>query len=258
LNLAVFHTVNSGLFFWDGQQGLLVDGLHSDDADGFSPMPAALCQQLRERSGLFAHLDGLAFTHLHDDHFDPERVRQLMAAPGAPVLYAPGLPLNTAKVRPLEKGAWLAQLPGAELIAADTIHDGAPFREEIHQSFVLRMGGDTVFLAGDADFREEDAPRFLRLAGAPITAGFFNLFQICRPHLRRFIRALAPQRLFLEHLPFYEDDRYGLRANAQRHLKHMPEDLPVEVLRHMAWLDGRRNNFQEMEIEYDLSGIGPN
>ena len=36
MKLQIFHTVNAGLYFWNGNSGLLIDGLHTGKGAGFS------------------------------------------------------------------------------------------------------------------------------------------------------------------------------------------------------------------------------
>ena len=89
MNTAIFHSVNSGLYFWDGRDGLLIDGIHRGPETGCSSTPPSLRRQLEEGSGLFAHLTGLLFTHLHGDHFDPEGTTRLLALRPELALYSP-------------------------------------------------------------------------------------------------------------------------------------------------------------------------
>lgn len=76
MRMSIFYSVNSGVYLWDGKSGVLVDGLHHGPEVGFSETPPILCKQLLRQEGLFAHLDGLLFTHLHPDHYDRQRMLQ--------------------------------------------------------------------------------------------------------------------------------------------------------------------------------------
>lgn len=243
----IFHSVNSGLFFWDGRDGLLVDGIHQGGQGGFSAMPDILSTQLRRGSGLFAHLTGVLFTHLHSDHFDAGGLGTLLQArPQLPV-YGPGLS-GPVLMRPIRPGLCSVRMGGSYILAKDTLHDGGPYRDTPHQSYLLRMGGESLFIAGDAALRSADAADFSSFYGAPVTAGFFNLYQLASPEAQAFIRTLAPGRVFLYHLPFQKDDRYHYHQLAQQVLRTYPPTLPkVEPLGHMAWLDGQAADLKRIE-----------
>ena len=259
MHTAIFHSVDSGLYLWDGENGLLVDGIHQGREEGCSPMPEFLSMQLRRGSGLFAHLTGLLFTHLHRDHYDPERVRHLLRERPELPLYAPGLHSGPAAVRSVRRGEYAVRMGSAYILARDTVHDGERFRGDAHQSYLIRMGGETLFIAGDADLTAEDAAAFSGFYGGAVDAGFFNLYQLSSPQGQDFLRALRPRRIFLEHLPFKEDDRYHYRTLARQVVRSLPGDLPrAEILSHMSWIDGKAAQWEPRgkgDAADDLSGI---
>jgi hypothetical protein len=67
----IFHTVNSGLCFSNAEESLLIDVFHNGKRLGFSPTPEKLIRQMKKHEGMFATAPDLAFTHLHEDHYDP-------------------------------------------------------------------------------------------------------------------------------------------------------------------------------------------
>ena len=141
MHTAMFHSVNSGLFFCDGKNGLLVDGIHQGREEGCSPMPDFLSLQLRKNTGLFAHLTGVLFTHLHHDHYDEDGLESLLhGRPDLPV-YGPRLRRGGAPVRPIRANLRTVRMGGAYILARDTRHDGARYREDPHQSYLIRLGG---------------------------------------------------------------------------------------------------------------------
>lgn len=259
MNTCIFHSVNSGLYFWDGMAGLLADGIHDGPEQGFSPMPAFLAGQLAKHTGLFAHTDGVLFTHLHADHFQRSGLRRLMHDRPDLRIYGPGLPETYASVRPIRPGLCRVQMAGAYILAKDTLHDGAQFREEAHQSYLIRMGGETFFLAGDAALTLEDGAAFSGFYGGKVDAAFCNLYQLSSPEGQECLRLLRPGRIFLIHLPFREDDRYHYRSLARQAARALPKDLPpAEILPHMAWLDGKAAQWEPTEKgeePHALSGI---
>lgn len=239
MNCCIFHSVNCGLYFWDGITGLFVDGIHDGAELGYSPMPDFLRGQLNRQSGLFAHTDGLLFTHLHRDHFQRAGVRKMLAKGSPPLVYGPGLAERSAPIRAIRPGLCRVQMAGAYILAKDTLHDGAQYINDPHQSYLIRMGGQTFFIAGDAKLSREDAGTFGQFYGS-VDAAFFNLYQLSSPEGLDFLRLLAPGRAFLYHLPFREDDRFHYRTLARQIVRHIPADLPaVEILPHMQWLDRR-------------------
>ena len=245
MTTAIFHSVNAGLYFWNGGKGVLVDGIHRGIDEGLSLMPEFLLMQLRQRSGLFAHLDALVFTHLHPDHYDRDLVAQLLRGqPQLPVL-GPGLQRGEALVRPIKPGLRQARANGIYLLAEDTEHDGAAFQGTPHQSYLLYLNGECFFIAGDAVLHPEDAVDLRSFYGVPIAAAFLNLYQLGSPEGQDFVRLLAPERVFLYHLPFAPDDICHYRQLARQVLKRCPADLPpVERLAHMSWVDGRAADWE--------------
>ena len=68
-----YDMTNSGLYLYCQGTGLLIDGLYGRGPyQCFSPFPEQLHRQMIEGTGLFAHLNGLLFTHAHGDHCDPD------------------------------------------------------------------------------------------------------------------------------------------------------------------------------------------
>lgn len=259
MDTCIFHSVNSGLFFWSVGTGLLVDGIHDGCEQGFSPMPDFLRRQLDARTGLFAHTSGLLFTHLHRDHFQRGGLLHLMKAPTHPAVYGPGLAENRARIQPVSSGACRIQMGSAEILAKNTLHDGTVFRKDPHQSFLITMGQERFLVAGDAALTPRDAEEFLQADSGPTDAAFVNLNQIASEDGQDFLRTLKPARIFLIHLPFREDDVYHNRSLARQTARRLPQDLPpVEILPHMAWIDGWTARWEEDgkgDMEDDLSGI---
>lgn len=241
MTTAIFHSVNAGLYVWDGKTGVLVDGLHHGAREGFSETPAALRRQLAAGTGLFAHLDGLVFTHLHPDHFDGEALLQAQEVVPLARLYGPELPETTVAPDPVGPGAWRFCVGEMQVVTLETVHDGAPFRNTPHRSLLLQAGGESLFVAGDALLDPSLAQRFAGVLPPSVTAAFVNVYQASSPQGLAFLRALRPRRIFLYHLPLEEDDTFRYRALARSTQNRFPADLPgLELLRPMEWIDGRQ------------------
>ena len=258
METAIFHSVNAGLYFWDGRNGLLIDGVHEGRDEGLSPMPAFLVEQMRRHSGLFEYVTGVLFTHLHHDHFDREKVKQLQRfTPGLPV-YGPGLVEGRVELEVVQPDVYHIAMGDASFWAWTTCHDGKTFEGTLHQSFLLTAKNEQFFVAGDAALKVSDVDRVAKVCRGPITAAFCNLYQLAAPGGPEFLRVLSPKQVFLYHLPFSEDDHCGYHRLARQVLRNYPKDLPpVERLEHMAWLNNRPAQWgvQKGEDLYGISGV---
>lgn len=227
MKTCIFHSVNSGLYFKSETGGILVDGLHHGRSEGFSLMPSDLTEMLPP-------IDGLLFTHLHPDHFNREVMLDLLCQNPALSVYGPYLSESNVKTNILSSGLTELSLPGAFVLARPTVHDGEKFKNDPHMSYLLSMGGEQFYIAGDADLSVKDAEVFVPNVANGIIAAFFNIYQISSKQYPEFIRILQPARIFLYHLPFKEDDVYHYISLAKQIVKSHPD---VEILSHMSWID---------------------
>jgi L-ascorbate metabolism protein UlaG (beta-lactamase superfamily) len=243
----IFHTVNAGLYLWDGHSGLLIDGIHDGIEQGFSPMPPFLTKNLNRKTGIFSHVDGLLFTHYHPDHYQPGGVHRLMCAANSPALCGPGLLQYCTKIDYIHSDMYRIELAGSKIFAKRTIHDGERFINDPHQSYLIQNQSDSIFIAGDARLSPADAEAFRMVHDGPVACGFFNLFQLASPEGHAFMNILKPERVFLYHLPFKENDRFHYRSLARQVAHNKPASLPAaEILPHMQWIDHKPAAWKSM------------
>lgn len=226
----IFHGVNNALYFWHGDRAVIVDGVHQGHRDGFSRMPPALVEDLLAHRGPFRRPELLLFTHLHTDHYDGALLSQVLESVPAPLVYGPGLTRSSLEPQPLGGGLYRIPFGGGTVYAQDTVHEGEVFRGDPHQTFLVELDGERFFLAGDAILRKEDGARLRALAGGPVTAAFLNVYQLWEPGGAEFLRTLTPGRVFLNHMPFPEDDLGNLYGLARQVIRRFPRDLPRPVL----------------------------
>lgn len=237
MKTAVFHSVNSSLYIWGAQTGLLIDGIHRGAEQGFSPMPIAWTEDIKHHRGFFAHINGLLFTHLHGDHFDAGALKIVLSSPTPPLVYGPGVVSATAQATEVFPNLKHLCIGSAHIFALTTPHDGAAFRFVPHESFLIHLDGEYLFVAGDAQLSARQAD-LLRSYCSAVDAAFLNLYHLASPDGQEFLHVLDPKRVFLYHLPFPEDDQYRVYSMARFLLRNYPNNLPVpEALQHMAWLD---------------------
>ena len=127
----------------------------------------------------------------------------------------------------------------AHILTVITEHDGEALRGIPHRSFLVRLGKESIFIAGDAVLCEQQAEDPAGFYGSAVSAAFMNIYQIVSPDGQAFLRRLKPNRIFLYHLPFEEDDRYGYHLLVKQLLHQFPSGLPEsELPAHMNWIDG--------------------
>ena len=130
-------------------------------------------------------------------------------------------------------------IKNAEIIARRTIHDGGePWKNDPHETFLVKMGNEAFFVAGDGVLGVEDAAAFRRYA-YHIDIAFVNLYQLGSERGMKCIHTLDADRIVLYHLPEQEDDTchywmIGMQA-VERFTGIYGED--VEIPEHMAWID---------------------
>ena len=249
MNTYIFHSVNAGLFFWNGKSGLLADGIHNGKQKGFSNMPKELLKQMLNRTGIFAFTDQLLFTHLHSDHYSKAGVSHVMRQSFSSALYGPGLTVRNVAVEVAGPQLYRICGPFGNIYAKYTIHDGERFKKDPHQSYLVEQDDETFFIAGDAVLSREDAEIFSSRISGRITAGFFNLYQLYSAEGQEFVRSLPFERIFLYHLPFPKDDKFHYAKLARQISKNPPDGLPTaEILNHMSWIDNRQPVFSAKTI----------
>lgn len=224
MHLKIFHSVNSGLYLTDGHSHLLIDSIHRGETVGFSPMP---------NSPIIPK--NLLFTHSHPDHFDPQKVSLFV---GNTAIYCPDYPLNNISEIPLMKNLDLIKMDDFLILSLHSIHDCPQFASVPHRSYFIQLDNETIFVAGDAAFQKNDADTFLSLEPNGVDVAFVNLYQIAHTGSQEFLRKINPDRVFLYHLPFPEDDVFQIHTSMRSALKKYPADLPMPViLRHISWID---------------------
>ncbi len=250
----IFHTANSGLYFWDGETGILVDGLYRGGAYGFSDLPQKLEQKIISGEGNLPPISGLIFTHCHPDHFDPDLLAAVKSRYNA-TIYAPGYLANSGSARFIRPGVFRLRIGQAYILGCATTHDGAAFADTPHYSYLLRMAGESFFIAGDAKLQGSEADFYRGYHGEPIEGAFINVYQALLPNSIAFLRRLAPQHIYLYHLPAPDDDCNGFIRLAQQAIRRFPQDLPsLELVRQMDWIGGSETVWDKERGYHDLFG----
>ena len=179
MKLQIFHTVNAGLYIWNGMSGLLVDALHGGSSDGFSDTREEYLSLMRNRKSFFGQTNDVLLTHLHPDHYDAALTEEYLELYPDSRIYGPGLPASNVWAEESEPGIWRLSMRGYTIHAFRTLHDGKPYEGESHLSYLITSNGQNLWISGDAVFTSEDVERVNRIAGErEIDAAFVMVYQI--------------------------------------------------------------------------------
>lgn len=241
----LYHSVNSGLYFWNGAGGLLVDGLHGcGPYQCFSPMPAELRHGMVRRASLFAHLNGAVFSHGHGDHCDPDAMYFIQHGTPAVPCFLWGGTGNTLPFSPVGPGIFRAEVGGFLVYAIETGHNSVDHKHEALFRlptcvFLIRNGSEQFLAAADGDLTGKDVER-LRPFGR-IDLAFCNSYHLTQPDNLDFFQRAEIDRLAIYHLPFQEDDVFLYRSFAAGLVRRPPPGVSAPfLLKQMAWFDDDR------------------
>ncbi|NCB63839.1 MAG: MBL fold metallo-hydrolase [Clostridia bacterium] len=213
---------NAGVILDLGGSTLMVDGLYSAEGLPFSDVPEGLLDALPA--------DVLAFTHTHHDHLDQRKLAAYLENhPVKGLLLPPRVraDLHGAPAWVMRGTEGTAEFPGLVIRWYRTPHlDHA--RPE-HHSFVVKGGGITVLVAGDAMPSRE---HFVRMAaGERIDAMLATPIFLQDPEGRTLVKeVIRPQRLMLYHIPGPEDDVHGLSRMAERQVERWGDEFHATAL----------------------------
>ena len=240
MNAQIFFSVNSGLYLYGSDTGILIDAIHAGYKEGYSDMPEKLLSDLYNGKGIFRYADGLLFTHLHPDHYDSDKAGRYIDNHHAISVYGPHC--LQSNIQPIRTSAWTGTLRigNLEIVVMKSVHDGVSDRQTPHVSFLVKVGQERILIPGDADLMAEDGKIAKQLSSEQIDIMFGNYYQIFTERGQNALRIISPERLVIYHLPFPNDDRYEYNEQARLSLKRYPKDLPnVEFVPHMSWVDGK-------------------
>lgn len=209
MKLQIYHTVNSGLYFWNGKSGLLIDGLHTGKEAGFSNTAERYIQMIEKKEGFFGQMNDLLFTHTHRDHYNKKLADRFLERNPDSFIYGPGLDKKRVQSVLLEKGIWQIRMRDYIIYVFETKHDGKIYEEVPHYSYLVQAGGQRLWVGGDAILMPALADKVKDLcASAGCYAAFVMVYQPGSRLGREFLRNLLPENIYLYHLPYREEDGF--------------------------------------------------
>lgn len=227
--LRVTLLANAGLLLEYEGTTLLLDGIfHSRDVP-FSSLPEDVWQKLLGREAPFGHVDYLLFTHHHPDHFSAGMTFEYLEhnpikgvfLPDAEELEESGLMRGLrahgtpcALLSDQTNHAIYRVAPNITVRAFRTLHLDKAFESVRHYCYLITFGEKRVLFTADVNYPEET---LAQTHGAPLHAAFVNpLFFSALSHHRFFKGKLNAEHLCVYHVPFPEDDAYGMGTMLSR------------------------------------------
>lgn len=218
MKLQIYHTVNAGLYLWNGRSGLMIDALHGGKRTGFSNTPDRYLGMMKRREQFFGQANDLLFTHTHEDHYDEELVNLFLEQNPDSLIYGPGLDRGEVKSLLLIKDICRIKMRDYIIYAFPTEHDGKAYAGVPHYSYLIRSGVQSLWVSGDAVLTPDLADKVREVCpDEQILAAFVMVYQLGSRTGREFLRKLSPENIYLYHLPYKEDDTF--------HYYRMAEDV---------------------------------
>lgn len=210
--MEIRRTANAGVLLTLDDVKILLDGV-CREVDPYPATPPAIAQEL-----ISCAPDILLFTHVHEDHFDPEYCRMVtkpicstsQVAEELPGRVSPEQTVSTGKVR---------------IVAVPTRHMGHYGKTTEHQSFVLE-GSQTVWFLGDASPME-----LKKFASFPRPDVLMIPYPyISTPAALKTVEGLLPCKIVLLHMPLPEIDPEKIWQSVQAGMEHLKAYLYVPEL----------------------------
>lgn len=222
---------NAGVLIEYGGVRLLLDGIRRAPFAPFLPTPPQILDEMLRgaETSRWRNVDYLLFSHLHPDHFDEAAVQAYLAANRVREIFAPEWPFaaqGAAKINafPLSNGGRrdFALVPDLALRAIGTAHAGEQFASVRNHAYLLTLGETRILFVGDGDY----VPDWYRAAGT-VDAVFVNPLFLNSRAMPEVARLLAPQTVYVYHLPAPDDDIQAqfYRRVAERGAKRL--DVPT-------------------------------
>lgn len=233
----IFHPGNAGLLFKNSTTIILVDGIYDGAEVGMSSMTQQWQETINSVNGHLSNINALIFTHTHADHLDLNKVKKYLVTHEGTKVYGVSDTLDTIQINQNPDRMKQMRVEDAELYVAQTEHDGDWYREDYHESVMIKMGEEIFFIAGDAKLSNEDTELFLKYTDH-VDIVFANLYQLMDAQQLECIWKMNPDCVVLYHLPIPEDDVWNYLPMARQAVKKgKKKGLHIEVMEHMKWFE---------------------
>lgn len=234
--ITITYIANAGILICGAEKKILIDGIHSFEPFGFSPVPDKVLNHIIEGQGIYEYMDYILFTHRHKDHFNGKYLSDycLLNTPRMIVIPKDGDSLENTKgnIICLDTEFWEGRViledNGLKLIAYKTLHDGKEYRDVAHYVYQINLLECHILVMGDTDFRCSELETML--AGQRIDILIVNWLFLNNRMGRALINKVNPKELIIYHLPFENEDIKNYIKIAKRDLKRYETEMPETKL----------------------------
>lgn len=191
---------------------LLVDVLNGKFGS-FYEIPAQTAEHVVTGEPPFDHVVGLLYSHLHPDHYDPQKNTEfLQRHPSVPTFFPTA---ETPDCGVLNWGPFTVHYGYLE-------HMPCNYTWAKHYVFWITAGEITVYLTTDGRLVPQEHLAFLN--GRQADYAFFNAVYLSYPETRQLM-AQAARKTYIYHMPEPASDQSGICRKAERNLQRYPEEL---------------------------------
>lgn len=210
--MQIRRTANAGILLTLDDTKILLDGV-CQEVTPYLATPPAEKQKLQS-----SWPDAVAFTHYHEDHFDPAYADEYCKATGRPVY-------GTSQMSGTVCTDETVMVGSVRLTKIPTRHMGHYGKTTDHFSFVVQ-GSKTLWFLGDASPME-----LKRLADFPKPDVLVIPYPyISTPPALKSLESLLPCKIVLLHLPLKTNDPDGIWQSISPALKQLEQYLYLPEL----------------------------
>ncbi|KNZ41713.1 MBL fold metallo-hydrolase [Acetobacterium bakii] len=225
--IIITYLSNTGFMLTDGQTKILVDGVHTEQALNFSPIPEKIINKIINGVEEFSDIDFLIFTHVHKDHCDLKKLCEI-SNPNIKIIL-PELDENNKSymkealdflpnpISYLNSGygeVTVIEAGNIKIKAARTYHDGIKYHNTVnHFSYLISAADQQILFMGDAESGNSTIIDWLR--NETIDTVCINFTEISQEKGRAFISEVVnPQLVIACHIPLQQHDKFHYRERA--------------------------------------------
>ncbi|AWW28144.1 MBL fold metallo-hydrolase [Acetobacterium carbinolicum] len=237
--ILITYLSNAGFMLTDGKTKILIDGVHTEQALNFSPIPEKIMNKIIRGEENFSDIDCFMFTHVHKDHCDLKKLCEIRNPDIKIVLPeldennkvymkdALDLLPNPISYLNSEYGeVTLIESGNFKIKAARTYHDGIKYRSTInHFSYLISVANQQILFMGDAESGNSNIVDWL--GNETIDAVCINFTEISQEKGRAFINQVVNPRLAIFcHIPLQQHDKFHYRERVLENVSKYRSSLP--------------------------------